>query len=108
MQISIRLAENATILDVAGNIDLQSSPAMRKALLDHLKVASCVIVNLKGVPYIDSSGIASLVEGLKASRDRKNRLVLVGLTSMATKVLDLTRLTPLFEIHETEEQALEA
>lgn len=108
MQISIRQAENATILDVAGNIDLQSSPAMRKALLDNLKVASCVILNLKGVPYIDSSGIASLVEGLKASHDRKNRLVLIGLSRMAHQVLDLTRLTPLFEIHETEEQALQA
>jgi anti-sigma B factor antagonist len=108
VRVSVRQAEKATILDVAGNIDLQSSPEMRKALLDHLKVAGCVIVNLKEVPYIDSSGIASLVEGLKASRDQKKRLVLIGLNRMARDVLNLTRLTPLFEIHETEEQALGA
>lgn len=108
MRIQIRQAENAVILDVAGNVDLQNSPAMRKALLENLTAASCVIVNLQNVPYIDSSGIASLVEGLKKSQDLKNRLVLVGLSPMAQKVLDLTRLTPLFEIHENEEQALKA
>lgn len=106
MQINIRQVDNAIILDVDGNVDLQNSPAMRKALLENLKLTPCVIVNLREVPYIDSSGIASLVEGLKRSHDLKNRLVLVGLSPMAHKVLDLTRLTPLFEIHENEEQAL--
>jgi len=106
LQINIRQVDNAIILDVDGNVDLQNSPAMRKALLENLKLTPCVIVNLREVPYIDSSGIASLVEGLKRSHDLKNRLVLVGLSPMAHKVLDLTRLTPLFEIHENEEQAL--
>jgi anti-sigma B factor antagonist len=103
-----RQAENAVILDVEGNVDLKHSPAMRKALLDSLRLAPRVVVNLKEVPYIDSSGIATLVEGLKASHELKNRLILTGLSPMAYKVLDLTHLTPLFEIFETEEQALQA
>lgn len=108
MQIQIRQAEQTVILDVEGNVDLQNSPALRKTLLENLRRSPCVVVNLRQVPYIDSSGIASLVEGLKASRELKNRLILAGLSPMACKVLDLTRLTPLFEIYENEEQALKA
>jgi anti-sigma B factor antagonist len=108
VQIQVRQSENTTILDIAGNIDLQNSPHMRKALLENLKVAARVVVNLQNVPYIDSSGIASLVEGLKASQNLKNRLILTGLSPMAHKVLELTRLTPLFEIYATEEEALNA
>lgn len=108
MQIQVRQSENTTILEVAGNIDLQNSPQMRKALLDSLKLAARVVVNLEKVHYIDSSGIASLVEGLKASQTLKNRLMLAGLSPMAHQVLDLTRLTPLFEIYATEEEALNA
>jgi anti-sigma B factor antagonist len=106
--IVTRQAENAVILDVDGNVDMKNSPAMRKALLDNLRAAPRVVLNLDKVPYIDSSGIASLVEGLKASRDLKKRLLLTGLTPMALKVLDLTHLTPLFEIFENEEQALKS
>jgi anti-sigma B factor antagonist len=108
VQIQVRQSENTTILEIAGNIDLQNSPRMRKALLDNLKLAARVVVNLQNVPYIDSSGIASLVEGLKASQNLKNRLILAGLSPMAHKVLELTRLTPLFEIYATEEEALNA
>jgi anti-sigma B factor antagonist len=108
MQIAIREAEQAIILDVEGNVDLKHSPMMRKALLDNLKKSPRVIVNLEKVPYIDSSGIASLVEGLKASQDFKKRLQLAGLSPMARKVLELTNLTRLFEIYENADQALKA
>ncbi|MGE5327614.1 MAG: STAS domain-containing protein [Deltaproteobacteria bacterium] len=106
MQIAIREADQTIILDVEGNVDLKHSPMMRKALLDNLKKSARVIVNLEKVPYIDSSGIASLVEGLKASQDLKNRLLLAGLSPMARKVLELTNLTKLFEIYENADQAL--
>jgi anti-sigma B factor antagonist len=63
-------------------------------------------MNLHGVKYIDSSGIASLVEGLKASRDRQTRFILFGLSKSAREVLQLSRLLKLFEIYENEEEAL--
>ena len=108
MQIAIRETEQTIILDVEGNVDLRNSPAMRKALLDNLKKSARVIVNLEKVPYIDSSGIATLVEGLKASQNLKNRLLLAGLSPMARKVLELTRLTTVFEIYENADLALKA
>jgi len=108
VQISARYLENTTILDVIGDIDLANSPAVRKVLLAELREKKIprVIMNLQGVKYIDSSGIASLVEGLKASRDVQARFILFGLSKSAREVLQLSRLIKLFEIYENEEQAL--
>ena len=81
---------------------------MRKALLGEIKEKRTprVFLNLKNVRYIDSSGIASLVEGLKASRDLGSRLILYGLNKTVREVMQLSRLQKIFEIYEDEEQAL--
>lgn len=81
---------------------------MRKALLGEIKEKRTprVFLNLKNVRYIDSSGIASLVEGLKASRDLGSRLILYGLSKTVREVMQLSRLQKIFEIYEDEEQAL--
>ena len=110
VQISTRQAGGATVVDIVGDITLHNSPEVRKTLLValHGKGAGRVIVNLKDVRYIDSSGVASLVEGLKASRQTGIRLALVGLSPAARQVLELTRLLKLFEVHEDEQEALKA
>ena len=104
MNISTRQLENATIVDVIGDITLYNSPEVRKSLLGSLKEqrVSRVIVNLEKVNYIDSAGIASLVEGLKVSRDLKRGFALYGLSPTAREVLELTRLMKVFEVHDTE------
>jgi len=97
-----------TIFDVSGDVDLASSPELRKALLRELREERMprVVLNLKAVRYMDSSGVASLVEGLKVSRDLGARLVLFGLNTTIREVLQLSKLLKIFEIYETEEQAL--
>ncbi len=108
MQISTRQSGDATIVDVEGDIDLYNSPEVRKVLLETLrqKRTPRVIVNLMGVRYIDSSGVASLVEGLKASRELGSRLILFGLSPAAREVLELSRLIRVFEVRENEAEAL--
>ena len=108
MKSSTRTEKGTTIVDVVGQIDLGSSPALRKTLMESLKGTKSVAINLSAVKYIDSSGIASLLEVLKEARNSEKRLVLFGLTGAVLQVLQLTRLTGVFEIHETEEQALGA
>jgi len=108
MRSSTRIEKGTTIVDVEGQIDLGSSPALRKTLLESLQGTERVAVNLIAVKYIDSSGIATLLEVLKEARQSKKRLVLFGLTAAVLQVLQLTRLTTVFEILETEEQVLEA
>lgn len=108
MKIAARNLDKMTIFDVSGDIDLANSPELRKALLRELRELHTprVILNLKAVRYIDSSGVASLVEGLKASRDVGARFILFGLNTTVREVLQLSKLVKIFEIHETEEQAV--
>jgi hypothetical protein len=63
--ITVRRRDRTAILDVSGDLDLASSPEMRKALLLERRENRTpkVVCNLSQVNYIDSSGIASLVEG---------------------------------------------
>ena len=110
MQISTRQSGTSTIVDVVGDIDLYNSPEIRKVLLEHIrdKKVPRIIINLKEVRYIDSSGVASLVEGLKVSRNSSCRFMLYGLSPAAREVLELSRLIKVFEVYENEEQALAA
>ena len=108
MEIATRQVSGATIVDVTGDITLYNSPDVRRVLLELLreKRVARVIVNMKLVRYIDSAGVASLVEGLKVSRDMKSRFGLYGLSPTAREVFELTRLIKIFEVHESEEEAL--
>ncbi|MFN8009419.1 MAG: STAS domain-containing protein [Terriglobia bacterium] len=108
MQISDRQVRQAFIFDVSGDIDLANSPELRKALLREIREnrRPCVAMNLIKVRYIDSSGVASLIEGLKASRDLGTRFILFGLSGSAREVLQLSRLLKIFEVYDNEEQAL--
>jgi len=108
VKISARLVDKATIFDVSGDVDMANSPELRKALLHEIREVKTprIILNLSAVKYIDSSGVASLVEGLKASRDMRSRFVLFGLSNSAREVLQLSRLLKVFEVYDNEEQAL--
>ena len=110
MQISSRQLDKTTIFDVSGDIDLANSPAVRKVVLREVREIRTpkVVMNLSKVRYIDSSGVASLVEGLKASRDVGSRFILFGLSTSAREVLQLSRLLKIFEVYDNEEQALAA
>jgi len=108
VQISSRELDKTTIFDLTGDIDLANSPVVRKALLREMrdKRTPRVVMNMSKVRYIDSSGVASLVEGLKASRDVGSRFILFGLSTSAREVLQLSRLLRIFEVYDNEEQAL--
>jgi anti-sigma B factor antagonist len=108
LKSSTRSERGTVIVEVAGQIDLGTSPGLRKTLLESLKGTQRLAINLTAVEYIDSSGIASLLEVLKEARKTQKRIVLFGLTGAVLQVLELTRLTRVFEILETEEQALDA
>ncbi len=108
MHISSRRNDKTTIFDLSGDIDFANSPQVRDSVLHEIREsrASRVMVNLSQVRYIDSSGVASLVEGFKASRDLGSRFILFGLSTAAREVLQLSRLLKVFEVYDTEEQAM--
>ncbi|HET9177696.1 MAG TPA: STAS domain-containing protein [Terriglobia bacterium] len=107
MNAATRQQSGSTIVDVTGDIDMGTSPRLRKLLLECLSKTPRLVVNFSDVRYIDSSGIASLVEVLMKARNSRKRLVLYGLNKTVQEVLQLTRLTTVFEIRKTEEEALQ-
>ena len=96
------------IVDINGDVTLYNSPEIRKVLMDALnkKGEHRVVVNMSGVNYIDSAGVASLVEGLKLARSLKGGFALYGLNKHPLEVLELTRLIKVFEIYGTEVEAV--
>jgi len=108
LQISTRVNGAATVMDISGRVTLEAAPQFLKALMQEVKVqrAPRLLVNMTEVSYIDSAGAACLVEALKVSRDLKLGFALYGLGSVAKDVLELTRLTTVFEIYDTQEEAV--
>ncbi len=104
IEVQSRVIRDAQIVDVQGEVDLFSSPKMRSAIMDAInrKEVRQVAVNLSGVNYIDSSGVATLVEGLQFARSRNCRFVLFGLQRAAREVLELALLDKIFDIRATE------
>lgn len=108
VSITTRQSGAATVVDVTGEITLFNAPDLRKVLMDLLKVRKSprVVVNMTNAAYIDSAGVACLVEALKVARESKFGLALFGLTRVAKEVFELTRLISVFEVYGTEEEAL--
>ena len=96
---SITEQSGRTVVALTGEIDMEEASKVRRALLDSMKQKRDILVDLSQVTYIDSSGIASLIEGLQAARKQKNDLALVSVSQRARRVLELARLDKVFTIH---------
>ncbi|MDY0873947.1 STAS domain-containing protein [Dongia rigui] len=96
---SVREEQGKIVIALEGDIDLENAGEVRKALLANLKQKKDLLIDLSAVTYIDSSGIASLVEGLQVARKQKNELSLVSVSVRARRVLELARLDKVFAIH---------
>ena len=107
MKVQVRNATDVSIIDCSGDVDLYSSTSLRETLLKEMQSGvRSVLVNMTDVTYVDSSGIATLVEGLQLSRQTKTRFGLFGLRSNARSVLELARLHKVFLIFDNEQDAL--
>lgn len=106
MKHKVETREDGTVVALDGDVDLQSSPRARKALLDAVGLGRGTVVDLSGVSYIDSSGIAALVEAYQRSRRDGLRFVLAAVSDPTLRVLRLARLDRVFSIEPTVEAAL--
>ncbi len=90
-----------SIVALEGEVDLESSPEVRALLLEQVGAGRPVLVDMARVSYIDSSGIASLVEAFQLARKQGSEFGLVRVSAAALRVLELARLETVFAIHET-------
>ena len=107
MKHEILEKQGASIVVFTGEIDLESSPAARETLLKCVEHTGNVIVDLSEVSYIDSSGVASLVETLQAAKKQGGQFALAAVSEPTRRVLELARLDKVFTLYDSMELALE-
>jgi anti-sigma B factor antagonist len=100
--------KNSAMVRVSGEVDMFTSPGLRDTLVSFFKKkVDAIVVDLTDVSFMDSSGIATLVEGLQWSRKNDRQFILAGLGDNVFNALSLTKLDHVFTIHENAGQAFE-
>ena len=98
--MSFRISEDgaAATVFLTGDIDLETSPLARQTLLAAVDKGMPVVVDMGGVSYMDSSGIASLVEAFQKAKSAGHDFSLARVGGTVQKVLALARLDKVFRI----------
>lgn len=99
LEITLHDGDEGSIVRLRGRLSIDSSPAFRDHLLAMLRAESpkAVIVDLADVSYVGSSGIATLIEGLKVARQRQTTLCVQGLQGRLLHLFQVTGVSTLFE-----------
>ncbi len=98
---------NVGVITVEGEVDMFTSPNLRDKLVAFFKQGvQGIVVNLSLVSFMDSSGIATLVEGLQWSKKTNRSFVLTGLGSNVMNALCLTKLDKVFTIETDTDTAM--
>ena len=109
MKIKSHTSNGVTVLNLIGRFEAQNSSSVRATIKEVMgKTPANVVINLKDVQFIDSSGLAVLVQGMKLAKNAKGQLRLCGLQQKVRIIFELTRLDKVFEIFADESSAVAA
>src|ERR1700754_138123 len=99
------------VIEVGGEVDMLTSPQLRSAVIEQFGTEAgveLVVLALDGVSFLGTSGLAVLIEGREAAHAAGVELRLACTARRVLRPLTIAGLVPLFDIHETVEQALTA
>ena len=109
MTIEERASGGVTILDVRGRMTIEDLKDM--VLADRVRQLlqqgrNRIILNLEGVPYVDTLGLCNIVEAYITTQRQNGSLKLLRLTAHVRELLMMTRLLTIFETYESEAAAV--
>jgi anti-sigma B factor antagonist len=105
---SVRRKGTATIAVPFGEVDLQRSPALYRELLQLCDARpKKLVIDLREVTYMDSSGVSTLVEIFRRTKSFAGELVLLAPTARVRSMFEIAKLDHFFTIVDGEEEALE-
>ena len=108
MKIDVRHEEVATFIVPDGEIDMARAPVLRETFITVTDARkSPIVVNFEKVGYIDSAGIATLVECLRFVREYDGDLRLCSASAMVFDVFEIANLDSVFEFYDNEAAAVE-
>ncbi len=109
MKIERESHDGAAVFLVQGQVDMHTSGELRAQLKTALmERANPVVVDLTEVAFIDSSGLATLIEALQATAKYGGRLRLCGLRPEVRNLFELSKLTSIFDLRDTRQDALDS
>lgn len=105
---NVRRDDSAVLAELHGEIDLHNSPEVRGILLDLVArlQPKKLVLNVGGVPYMDSSAIAVLVETLQKMRKIGGKIYLTNAQPRVKGLLEIARLDAIFILASSEEEAM--
>lgn len=107
MNVTTEALPKGTLLAVEGQVDMHTSPDLRGKLRSTLEAKSTpIVVDLSKVTFIDSSGLATLIEALQAVGRYGGRLRLFGLSPAVRNLFKLSNLISIFDIKASREEAV--
>jgi len=98
MSIEQKINNDTGVLILGDEIDLDQSPIVREKIKDLFEKCKTVSVDLANVSYIDSSGIAALVEGMQTGKKEQKNFTLINVSNEVMKVIKLAHLDKMFKI----------
>ena len=106
VRMETRTVEGAPVVYIRGTVDMGTAPQLRDALLDLCQGPGMLLIDLSQVPYMDSSGVGTMVYAKRAC-DRVGRpVVLIGMQPRVRSVFEITHLDRFFRIVDNVAQAL--
>ena len=105
MQIKSFDQEGVVIYQVNGEINISTSPDLKKQY--EKQPAKKLVIDMEKVSYIDSSGLATLVEMLKKTKAQGGSLGLSGLSEKVKSLFEITKLDKLFSIFSNQQEAVQ-
>ena len=100
---------SAVVLKLGGEIDMRCSMELRSKFMEILsEKPPILIVDMGEVDFMDSSGLATLVEALQRTRRQKSQLKLAGVKKRVRSVLEISRLESIFQVYANVNEALDS
>lgn len=107
IQVTVEVVNGATILRPQGEVDLSRAPSLRVQLDQaQANAADRLIIDLTNVPYMDSSGVATLVEAMQVARRENRKLILCALQDRVRSIFEIARLDMVFTIVASADDAM--
>jgi anti-sigma B factor antagonist len=106
VEFSTRTCNGQLVVRLRGELDVAAAAKVAAALVQVVVLARQVVVDLEGLEFMDSSGLAALVRARKHAWQAGGDLLLAAPQQQILRVLDLTRLTEVFSVHPCVEEAV--
>ena len=109
MRLKETLEEGIEVLVLAGEIDLHYAPVLRALLQAKIAARSpALILDLSGVTFIDSSGLAAIIEYFRDAADHGGVLCLAGMNDTLQTIFEIVRLDQVVPIFTSRSDAISA